>query len=249
MSQYGAYGFAQNGSALPRHPRPLLHGHRDRDVDPNRRVRVLLQSVRGSASFTGAVRAGRRRLVVAQDLLRAPPRCGGAAALRARQAAGHLQRAARDRPRRHGHAARPRGQRARERRLPRRHGLQPRCVLGRRRHQRALARHLPARRGAGRVAAVVADRGAEGAGRGGAHLRDRDDEAGRRLRPLPRHALAGLRRRRGRGGLDQPGDRRDARRGRDLQRRRRSSPTSSPPRAGAPRTSRTRRWATSRGRG
>ena len=75
------------------------------------------------------------------------------------------------------------------------------------------------RRRAGRVAAVVADRGAQGAGGRRAHLRGRDDEADRRLRPLSRHALAGLRRRRGRGGLDERGDRADARRGRDLQRR------------------------------
>ena len=53
-------------------------------------------------------------------------------------------------------------------------------VLGRRRGQLAPARQLPARRRAGRVAAVVADRGAQGAGRRGPHLRGRDDEARRR---------------------------------------------------------------------
>ena len=161
------------------------------------------------------------RLVHRRDARRPAPRCRRArpttcaAAARAvqlrssrRQALGTYTRAARDRPRRHGDAARARGQRARQRRLPRRDRLQPGRVLGRRRDQRALARHLPARRGAGRVAAVVAARGAQGAGRRGAHLRDRDHEAGRRLRPLPRHALAGLRRRGGRGGLDQRGDRR-----------------------------------------
>ena len=122
-------------------------------------------------------------------------------------------------------------------------------VQRRQRGQLAPARHLRARRGGRRVAALVAARGAQGAGRGGAHLRAHDDEADRELRRLPRHALAGLRRHRGGGGLDRRGRGRDERRGRDLQRASPSSPTSSPPRAGAPRTSRTRRSATSRGRG
>ena len=62
MSQYGAYGFAVNGSGY----RDILaHYYTDTAIgslDPKQRVRVLLQSVRGSASVTGAVRAGRRRL-------------------------------------------------------------------------------------------------------------------------------------------------------------------------------------------
>ena len=62
MSQYGAYGFALNGSGY----RDILaHYYTDTAIgslDPKQRVRVLLQSVRGSASVTGAVRAGRRRL-------------------------------------------------------------------------------------------------------------------------------------------------------------------------------------------
>jgi stage II sporulation protein D len=61
MSQYGAYGFAQNGSGY----RDILaHYYTDTaigNLDPNQRVRVLLQST-GTASFTGATRAGRRRL-------------------------------------------------------------------------------------------------------------------------------------------------------------------------------------------
>ena len=91
-------------------------------------------------------------------------------------------------------------------------------VLRRRRRQLAAARQLPAGRRARRVAAVVADRGAQGPGRRGPHLRRRDDEARGDVRPLSRHALAGLRRRRRRGGLDEPGGRRDPRRGRHLQR-------------------------------
>ena len=49
-----------------------------------------------------------------------------------------------------------------------------------------------------RVAVVMAGRGAEGAGRRGAHLRDHHVARPARLRPVRRHALAGLRRRRGR---------------------------------------------------
>jgi len=62
MSQYGAYGFALNGTGY----RDILsHYYTGTSIgthDPNRRVRVILQSTRGAASFTGAVRAGRRRL-------------------------------------------------------------------------------------------------------------------------------------------------------------------------------------------
>src|SRR3954468_12504530 len=61
MSQYGAYGFAQNGWAY----RDILtHYYTDTaigNLDPAQRVRVLLQST-GSASFTRATRAGGRRL-------------------------------------------------------------------------------------------------------------------------------------------------------------------------------------------
>ena len=65
----------------------------------------------------------------------------------------------------------------------------------------------PGRRPA-RVAVLVADRGAQGAGRRGAHVRAHDVQGRRRLRPLPRHALAGLRRRGRRGGVDERGRRR-----------------------------------------
>ena len=220
MSQYGAYGFAQNGSGLPRHPRPLLHGHRDRDARPATSACACCCSRRGarrrspapcapggggsrrarptSCAAAGAavqLRSARGKRLGTYSALRVTGR-GGMVTLRGRAANGRVNGAYRGAI-----------------------DFSPGRVLGRRRRQRARARHLPARRGAGRVAAVVADRGAQGAGRRRPHLRDRDDEAGRRLRPLPRHALAGLRRRRGRGGLDQPGDRRDARRGRHLQRR------------------------------
>src|SRR5215218_2718120 len=69
MSQYGAYGFAQNGWGY----RDILaHYYTDTAIgslDPAQRVRVLLQSTRGSASFTGATRAGRRRLSATKTYL------------------------------------------------------------------------------------------------------------------------------------------------------------------------------------
>ena len=49
----------------------------------------------------------------------------------------------------------------------------------------------------------MADRGAQGAGRRGAHLRADDLQGRRRLRPLPGHALAGLRRRGAETAVDQ----------------------------------------------
>jgi stage II sporulation protein D len=61
MSQYGAYGFAMHGSTY----RDILaHYYTDtaiENLDPAKRVRVLLQST-GTAAFSGATRAGRRRL-------------------------------------------------------------------------------------------------------------------------------------------------------------------------------------------
>ena len=86
----------------------------------------------------------------------------------------------------------------------------------------------------------LAGRGAEGAGRRRAHLRADDLQGRQRLRPVPGHALAGLRRR-GRGDArrrTRPSPRPPARSSPTTASP--SSPTSSPPPAGAPRTSRTR---------
>ena len=61
MSQYGAYGFAQQGTA---YDRILRHYYTDTELgttDPAETVRVLLQST-GTASVSGADRAGTRRL-------------------------------------------------------------------------------------------------------------------------------------------------------------------------------------------
>src|SRR3954452_7780871 len=62
MSQYGAYGFAQNGFAYRDILTHYYTGTAIGNLDPAQRVRVLLQSTIGSASFTRATRAGARRL-------------------------------------------------------------------------------------------------------------------------------------------------------------------------------------------
>jgi stage II sporulation protein D len=62
MSQYGAMGYATHGWD---YKRILGHYYTDTSIgvlDEPRTVRVLLQSVSGSASFTGASRAGGRKL-------------------------------------------------------------------------------------------------------------------------------------------------------------------------------------------
>ena len=62
MSQYGAYGMAQNGSSY----RDILaHYYTGTQVEPSgagKTVRVLLQSQRGQASFAGATSAAGKRL-------------------------------------------------------------------------------------------------------------------------------------------------------------------------------------------
>jgi stage II sporulation protein D len=61
LSQYGAYGFALQGAS---YDEILRHYYTDTEVgttDPRQTVRVLLQST-GTASFSGAVRAGSRPL-------------------------------------------------------------------------------------------------------------------------------------------------------------------------------------------
>jgi stage II sporulation protein D len=65
LSQYGAYGFAQHGVT---YDAILRHYYTDTELgasDPAQTVRVLLQST-GTASFSGAVRAGSRTLDAAK---------------------------------------------------------------------------------------------------------------------------------------------------------------------------------------
>jgi stage II sporulation protein D len=61
MSQYGAYGFAKQGAT---YDEILRHYYTDTELGsaPGETVRVLLQSTSGDASFSGASRAGNRRL-------------------------------------------------------------------------------------------------------------------------------------------------------------------------------------------
>src|SRR3712207_389682 len=61
MSQYGAYGFAQHGTGYREILRHYYRGTQLGQAPSGTVVRVLLQSGR-SPSFTGATRAGKRRL-------------------------------------------------------------------------------------------------------------------------------------------------------------------------------------------
>ena len=89
MSQYGAYGFAKNGSGYRDILAHYYTGTAIGNLDPASRVRVLLQST-AAASFTGATRAGRRRLSRAQTYYVRRRGALGPAALPAAQADGHL---------------------------------------------------------------------------------------------------------------------------------------------------------------
>jgi stage II sporulation protein D len=62
MSQYGAYGFALHGVGYRDILAHYYTGTAIGTIEPSREIRVLLQSPRGNASFTGADRAGDRRL-------------------------------------------------------------------------------------------------------------------------------------------------------------------------------------------
>jgi stage II sporulation protein D len=62
MSQYGAYGFALNGATYDAILRHYYTGTALGTTDPSQPVRVLLQSNRGAASFSGASQAGTRAL-------------------------------------------------------------------------------------------------------------------------------------------------------------------------------------------
>ena len=158
-------------------------------------MRVLLQSTRGSARSPARRAPGSRKL----DRRRATYTCARARARRrstccaAASAAGDLRRAAAGRRRAtatlDGCGGRNGAYRGALEFAPGAFGgVNAINALG-------LEDYVPRRRRR-RVARLVAARGAEGAGRRGAHLRDHDHQGRRRLRPVPRHALAGLRRRR-----------------------------------------------------
>jgi stage II sporulation protein D len=62
MSQYGAYGMAQNGASYRDILSHYYTGTRVDDSGTGRTVRVLLQSLRGQATFTGATAAAGKKL-------------------------------------------------------------------------------------------------------------------------------------------------------------------------------------------
>ncbi len=62
MSQYGALGFAQQGSSYRSILAHYYSGTSLGAVDTGGKVRVLVQSTRGAAAFAGATRGGGRRL-------------------------------------------------------------------------------------------------------------------------------------------------------------------------------------------
>ncbi|CAA9476086.1 MAG: Stage II sporulation protein D, partial [uncultured Solirubrobacteraceae bacterium] len=201
---------------LPPDPRPLLRADRDPEalVDPDGPGAAAGRPVEGHVHGRGAGR--RPQAPAGQGLLRRRlRRRRGAAVLDRAQAQGLRGAVARRRPSRQPRAPLRRPD---ERPVPRRARAAPRAPRRAQRRQRGRPRELrPRRRGQG-VSVVVADRGAEGAGDRGAHVRDHDEQARRGLRPLPRHALAGLRRRRGRDAVDRRGRRGDALRGRHARR-------------------------------
>ena len=182
---------------------------------------------RRSARITGARQAGSRKLdpTVTYTLKRRGLTQVDLSA--ERQAAGDVHRAAAGRRRRRRDRAR------RRRQLPRRARVRAdRLQRASRSINVGRARRLPAGRRARRVARVVAGRGAEGAGDRGPHVRDHDRQE-RRLRPLRRHALAGLQGRRDRDRR-RPTPPSPPRAGRSSPTTAsRSSPTSSRPPAGA----------------
>ena len=199
MSQYGAYGFAQNGSGYRDILAHYYTGTAIGNLDPARRVRVLLQSTaatppspaRRAPAGAGCRRARtyfvrrrgarvsllspRRKRMGTYSALRVTGR-GGEVILRGRAANGRVSGAYRG---------------ALDFRAGTFSGVDAVNSLPLDSYLRGVVPD--------ESPAVVADRGAQGAGRRGPHLRRGDDEARRHLRPLPRHALAGLRRRGGRG--------------------------------------------------
>ena len=193
MSQYGAYGYALEGA---KYPGILAHYYKGTSLAtaPERAVRVLLQPVDPYIRVRGATSVGGRELKPSR-LYVAKRGAGGIVVTTATRQARCAVRVDRELPLGGPDAADgTRAQLRDERPLPRRH----RGARGRRRRDRdQRARHgqLPAGRCGRRDAEHVAARGAEGAGRGRAYVRARHAQDGRRLRPVPRHALAGLSRR------------------------------------------------------
>ena len=171
MSQYGAYGFAKNGSGYRDILAHYYTGTAIGNLDPAKRVRVLLQSTAATPpSPARRARAGagcrarktyyvRRRGASVQLLSPRRKRMGTYPVLHVTRRGGAV--------RLRGRAANGRVSGTYRGALDFRAGTFSGVDVG----QLAAARQLPAGRRARRVAAVVADRGAEGPGRRGPHLR------------------------------------------------------------------------------
>ena len=199
MSQYGAYGYAKHGFA---YDQILTHYYTGTTIGTtaDQSVRVLLLDGVGGVSFSGASSACGATLKPGKGYV--AKRKGGGVVVRSKKrvlvarcgavmtATGAPNVFVKGKGTYHG-------------------SLEVQDLLQRpRRDQRGRARGLRPRRRLEGVAGLMADRGAQGAGRGRAFLRDLDRRP-RHLRRLRRYAEPGLRRRGRRDREDRPGSRRD----------------------------------------
>ena len=215
MSQYGAFGFAEKGSD---HAAILAHyysGTTLAKLDGTSEVRVLLKTASRDRRSQRDQRRRRAQARPEPEVRRhARAERGHHAAQLQRPDDRQLQVAAR---RRRGERRLPAVRQERQRRRRRDVPRQPRGPrVGARRgvgDQRLEHRGLRPRRRRRRDAVRLAAGGAARAGGRRAHIRAGDHEGRRRLRPLRRHALAGLQRhrRRDRGRPTRRSPRRPAR--------------------------------------
>ena len=221
MSQYGAYGYALHGAQVPGRSSPTTTRARGSRARPRGRCACCCSPSDPYIRVRGATRIGGRALEARPHLRRArvgrrdpghaPPPASAWRAWATAPASADRDPLRLLGPALNGVTERP---------LPRRDRAAHRG-LGHHRDQRARPRQLRARRGGRRDAQLLAARGAQGPGRGGAHVRARHAQDDRAVRPVPRHPLAGLPRR----------DRRERaqRRRRARHRRAASSPTAACP--------------------
>ena len=195
MSQYGAYGYALEGAKYDGDPGALLQGHEALDAVDAGAVRVLLQPVDPYIRVRGATSVGGRSIKPSGHLRRQARRrrhrrheLARASGCSTSRVVGQVQGRRPDAP------ARPGAERRVQRPLPR---LDRGARRRRRRDVDQRARHgqLHPRGRGRRDAELLAARGAEGAGGGRTDLRALHGQVERRVRPVPRHALAGVPRR------------------------------------------------------
>src|SRR5215212_7153943 len=196
MSQYGAMGFAQQGAGYAEILGHYYTGTALGTTDPARVVRVLLQTTRGAAAFTGAERVGTRTLEPAKSYR----------VVRRAFDQVDLQSTA--------------GKRIATFTAPLQvDGGADGIVVASRGAYRGILELRPGAFGIDAINAValeVAARGAQGTGSRRPHLCGHDLQGRRRLRPVRRHALTGVPRHRRRNSDDRPCRGRDRRSGRDL---------------------------------